>query len=46
MDGVAVRVADCPPQIEGELTARVATVFTVTVEVAEEEPHAPVDVTV
>jgi hypothetical protein len=45
-DGVAFKVTDWPAQIVGELTVRVATVFTVTVAVAVLEPQLPVEVTV
>jgi hypothetical protein len=44
--GVAVSVAVCPAQMVGELTESVATLFTVTVEVAVEDPQLPVAVTV
>ena len=37
IDGLAVRVADCPAQIVGELTVTVGAAVTVTVDVAEFE---------
>ena len=46
LDGVAVRVADCPAQIVGELTLTVGAAFTVTVAIAELEHPLKEQVTV